>query len=108
VRGGGGMMGASSGLDGRMLRKCRRAGGDMGVGLVLVLRDIRVGVGVGGGGGGGSGGSSNAGSDGDDDEECRDENSESFGRLIRDGICATTCLGLPRVCFTLRCAAARG
>lgn len=113
-------MGGSSGLAGRMLRRCRRAGGDIGVGLVLLVPAVRVagvGAGVGvGGGGGGAAGNPDAMSDGGDDdddggtgEECRDdEKSESFGRLIRDGISATACLGLQRACFTLRCTAARG
>lgn len=94
MRGGGGIIGGSSGLDGRMLRRWRRAGGDEGLEPLLGLRGVlvavavAVAVGVGVGGGGGALGGAEA------DEEWRDEKRESLGKLIRDGISATTCLGL--------------
>lgn len=92
-------MGGSSGLAGRMLRRWRRAGGDAGLEPLLDFRGAWFAVAVGVGGGGGALAAAGA------DEECRDEKRESLGKLIRDGISATTCLGLRRLFYvSLLCA----
>lgn len=44
VRGGGGMIGGSSGLAGRMLRRCSRAGGDSGAEFLFALDVDSVGI----------------------------------------------------------------
>lgn len=89
-------MGGSSGLAGSMLRRWRRAGGDAGLEPLLDLRGVllAVAVAVGVGGGGGALGAAEAEEEGEEEEGCRDEKRESLGKLIRDGISATTCLGL--------------
>lgn len=87
------MMGGSSGLAGRMLRRCKRAGGETGE-SVLARRGALV-----GGGGGGRILESESAVDGV--EECRDEKSESLGRLIRDGILFLGVLSCDGVCFTV-------